>query len=506
MGFILSALLYLFIAILVLYAYLEYSSYQKVAFYTRQGIHFQWKPIISSFFSKNSKNTYEIAKELTEVNKGQDVAITNIYGGIQVCPLTPKALKEFFDKEQDHTSRVMPIVDAETHLRKDGELPIKARAIFKKLYTRKNLPLFKPMVIECLRKQIQITKQKVEAEGGSLKFSLHEDFMLPLFDKMATRLAFGDDEEHLDIPELGHKSFYGGAKEYITLGNGAVFNILNLLSGGLYVRLGLSKTYKQHLVVRDNLQAYVDKVINIRCEGIEKGQYTPKRTNIVDFLILENAELRKAGKQPHTKEEICLHILDVFAAGVDTILGVFESLFGRLVFKENRKHFKDLKEFVKKDFPKDEYSIDSLLDHPYLHPTFEESSRIFPGLNRSFSKKVTKRFKLCGIQVKKGDDVAVRYLSLNHNKEHFPNPDIYDPSRFAGEKKVPRFTFMQFGQGVRSCVGRTFGDFMVKTFFVELLKEFDFDYDDEFKPKWFHFDLFSGMIDAKMIIETIANN
>ena len=499
MAFILSALFYLALAILLLYAYLEYSSYQKTAYYTRQGLRYTWRPLILSLFSKDSKNPYEIAKELTETAKGDDMAITTIYG-IQICPLTPKALKEFYEKETEHTSRASKVFLNTSGLQQDGEPPLRARGIFKKIYKRQNLGLFKPVVLECLRKQIKIIKQRVKAAGGSFEFSLHEDFTVPFFDEMATRLGFGDSEEHLSIPELGNKSFHGACALHSKLGQ-SCFQLINLMTNGLYVKLGLSKKFNQHLVIKRKIREYVDKVFDERTEGIEKGEYTPKRSNIVDFLILENAELLKAGKQPYTKEEICLHILDFYAAGIDNMIAVFEAIVARLVFKENKKHFEELKRVVRTDFSGEEYSIDSVMDHAYLHAVFAECSRLFPGLNRSFNKTVVKPFDLCGVRIRKGDDVVVRYLSLSHNKGHFPSPDKFDPSRFVDGKKPPRFTYMQFGHGPRGCVGRNFGDFMVKTFLVELLKEFDFCYPDGFEPNWVHHDLFSGMDEGKMIIE-----
>ena len=495
MGFLISAILYLLIAVIVLYAILEYLAYTKIAYYTKQGLRYKWKPLIVALLF--GKNHYEMGKKLTEEAKGEDLALTFIYGGVQICPLTPKALKEFYEKEEEHTTRVMKIIDSTSHLRLDGEPPHKARSIFKKIYIRPNIKNFQPMILECLRNQIQIIKQKVKAEGGSFKLDLHEDFSLPFFDKMATRLGLGDSKEHLSIPELGGESFHAATKENTEQARSCI-SVLNVLTGGLYAKLGLSKEYNKYLATREEIRKYVYKVIDERLEAIEKGEYTPTKTNIVDFLILENAQLREANKEPHTRDEICQHIQDVYKAGFDTTTLIFESLFSRFVLKENREHLDELKEVIRKDFSDKEYSIDFMLDHPYLHAIFTEASRVFPTLNRSFPKTVIKPFKLCGVKIRKGDDVVVRYFALNHNKEHFPNPGKFDPSRFDNLKKPPRFTFMQFGHGRRSCVGRNFADFMVKTFLVELLTEFNFDYDDDFEPNFSHNDYLSLMKKEKI--------
>ena len=166
MSFILSALLYLIITILVLYLLMEYSTYRKISFYTKQGLRYDWKPAILSLFEKEKKeeqNPFEIAQDLTEVSKGDDIALTNIYGEFQVCPLTPKALKEFFDKEKEHTTRTNAQSTSNSFFDKEGEAPLRARALFKKVYNRQNLELFRPTVQEALKDQIQVLSRRSRA-------------------------------------------------------------------------------------------------------------------------------------------------------------------------------------------------------------------------------------------------------------------------------------------------------------------------------------------------------
>ena len=357
-----------------------------------------------------------------------------------------------------------------------------------------------------LRQQIEILRQRVESEAEKgakrVKIDLREDFNSHFLDKIGTKFALGDSEEYRSIKELDGMSFYQAIARSTELSRSAFF-LTNILTGGWYTKLGLCKPFNEFEVLRDKIRGFVYKTLEERTKMFERGEYEPKRSNILDFLILENSKLKEEGKEVRTPDEICQHILDVFRAGIDTIMFVFEIVFTYLSLPSNRARLPVLRNIIKKEFSGEDYSTDALIDHPYLHPVFMEAERLFPGLNRSFSKTVVKPFKLCGVKIRRGDDVVVRFVSLNYNKENFERPEEYRPGRFV-EKKVPQLTFLPFSHGARSCVGRTFGDFMIKIMVVELLKVFDFSFDEGYDLRAFHTDMFSGLMDRTMWVEVLG--
>ena len=509
MSFILSTLLYLFITVLVLYLYSEYRSYQKISFYTKQGVRYDWKPAILRLFSKEKKksqNPFEIAQHLTEVYKGEDIALTYIYGTLQVCPLTPKALKEFFEKEKEHTTRSSEQFTDRKGLKEGVDPQERSRGLFKKVYNRENLDLFRPTVAAALKDQIQVLKQKIQSDSSAgskkVKVDFRKDFVVNFFDKMATKLALGDSPVHRSIPELENMSFHQAVSKSTALWR-TKFSLANILTGGLIIKLGLSKAYKESAVLEKRILAYARKVYDEKVEAFAKGEYEPKKGNIMDYLILENDKLKKEGKDLHAREEICRHLLVIFKAGFDTAMVVFANIFLYLV--NNREYLLKLREVVRNEFVGDDYTTDALVDQPFLHAVFMETNRLFPGLNRSFSKMVAKPFSLCGVKIRKGDDVAVRFVSLNYNKENFPNPEKYDPTRFV-DSKPPRLGFLPFSHGARSCVGRVFGDFLIKILLVELNREFDFSFEEEgYQLKMFHSDFISALTDSTVKVEVLGN-
>lgn len=63
---------------------------------------------------------------------------------------------------------------------------------------------------------------------------------------------------------------------------------------------------------------------------------------------------------------------------------------------------------------------------------------------------------LCGRAVRPGDTVILPIYALHRNSLLWPNPDAFDPARFADPKSIDRFTYLPFGDGPRICIGASF--------------------------------------------------
>lgn len=63
---------------------------------------------------------------------------------------------------------------------------------------------------------------------------------------------------------------------------------------------------------------------------------------------------------------------------------------------------------------------------------------------------------LCGRAVRAGDTVILPIYALHRNSLLWPNPDAFDPGRFADPKSIDRFTYLPFGDGPRICIGASF--------------------------------------------------
>ncbi|WP_375498858.1 cytochrome P450 [uncultured Jatrophihabitans sp.] len=83
--------------------------------------------------------------------------------------------------------------------------------------------------------------------------------------------------------------------------------------------------------------------------------------------------------------------------------------------------------------------------------------------------------ELLGYHVPAGTFVAANLWGVHHFEEWWPDPERFDPGRFADDRredKVHRHAFMPFGNGVHKCIGMYFGGMEIKATMHQLLRRY----------------------------------
>lgn len=78
-----------------------------------------------------------------------------------------------------------------------------------------------------------------------------------------------------------------------------------------------------------------------------------------------------------------------------------------------------------------------------------------------------------GYQIPKGWTVMYSIRDTHETAEIFKNPELFDPERFVtaqAENRSSRFSYVPFGGGVRSCVGKELAQIILKTLTIELIR------------------------------------
>ena len=92
---------------------------------------------------------------------------------------------------------------------------------------------------------------------------------------------------------------------------------------------------------------------------------------------------------------------------------------------------------------------------PLTRRIVDETLRLYPPaafLSRTAQKSDT----LCGRAIKPGDTVILPIYALHRHHALWPDPDAFDPARFADPKSIDRFAYLPFGDGPRICIGASF--------------------------------------------------
>jgi cytochrome P450 len=137
-----------------------------------------------------------------------------------------------------------------------------------------------------------------------------------------------------------------------------------------------------------------------------------------------------------------------------------------------------------------------------LHPTLDEIDTLtsldlvmkeclrlvppVPGLAR----QAVKDTEVLGVPVPAGRRVTVGVHLSHHMEELWPNPERFDPERFADDRredKVHRYAWQPFGGGVHKCIGMYFGTVEVKMIAHQLLRRFAWSIDPSYEvPMNYH--------------------
>lgn len=77
-----------------------------------------------------------------------------------------------------------------------------------------------------------------------------------------------------------------------------------------------------------------------------------------------------------------------------------------------------------------------------------------PGFAREPIEDVT----IAGYEIPKGSLITIGTYVLHHDSRFFPDPERFDPQRFAPgwEGRIPRHAYLPFGGGPRVCIGNGF--------------------------------------------------
>ncbi|KAM9107779.1 taurochenodeoxycholic 6 alpha-hydroxylase-like [Megaptera novaeangliae] len=99
---------------------------------------------------------------------------------------------------------------------------------------------------------------------------------------------------------------------------------------------------------------------------------------------------------------------------------------------------------------------DHLDKMPYTTMCIKEALRLYPPvpvISRDLSKPITFPD---GRSLPAGIPLSLSFYGLHHNPKVWPNPEVFDPSRFAPGSDRHSHAFLPFSGGSRNCIGKQF--------------------------------------------------
>lgn len=110
----------------------------------------------------------------------------------------------------------------------------------------------------------------------------------------------------------------------------------------------------------------------------------------------------------------------------------------------------------------------------YTERVIKEVLRIWPPAVGVFARQAIEDIEIGGYPIKKGSVVRMLSYICHHDPRWFPDPERFDPDRFApgNVEKIPQFAYFPFGGGPRVCVGNTFAQMEMTLIVASVLQHF----------------------------------
>lgn len=174
--------------------------------------------------------------------------------------------------------------------------------------------------------------------------------------------------------------------------------------------------------------------------------------------------------------EMCAQSFIFFFAGFETSSTAMAfALYFLAKYPEVQDKVRDEIKRVKQ-VHNNEISYDALMEMTYLNQVFNETLRLFPPVG-SLIRKALVDYKIpdTDLIIPKGTLITIPVYGIQRDPDIYPDPDKFDPNRFAPETMQKRhpYSFLPFGEGPRNCIGMRFGQIQSKYGMATIVDNFE---------------------------------
>lgn len=110
----------------------------------------------------------------------------------------------------------------------------------------------------------------------------------------------------------------------------------------------------------------------------------------------------------------------------------------------------------------------------YLECVIKETARLYPPIHLG-SRIAAVDIEYQGYRIPAGTRVVYSIYLTHRDRRHWPEPERFDPDRFAPESHEPRnaYSYLPFGGGPRNCLGAAFAQVEAKVVVARILQRYD---------------------------------
>jgi cytochrome P450 len=135
--------------------------------------------------------------------------------------------------------------------------------------------------------------------------------------------------------------------------------------------------------------------------------------------------------------------------------------------------------------PGEPLPYERLDDLPLTEMAFKESLRLFPPVP-SLPRRAVRDTEFKGVKIPAGARVSINPLFTHRMPDVWPDPEVFDPTRFSEENSRGRhkFAFVPYGGGAHMCLGLHFAYMQAKCFAYHFLISTSCSAAEGYRPDW----------------------
>lgn len=191
------------------------------------------------------------------------------------------------------------------------------------------------------------------------------------------------------------------------------------------------------------------------------------------YAYIKEMKAREGTQSNYSDLQLTMIILDMFIAGSQTTSITLDLALMMMVLRP------DVQARVQRDIDSalGDAQLATVADKSqlaYVEAVLMEVARFFHIVPTSGPRRTLKPSKLGGYTIPRNTTILIGLRSVQMDKEHWGDPEVFRPERFLDESNQIANTerFVSFGQGKRRCLGESLARACLFTFFVGILQKF----------------------------------
>lgn len=231
----------------------------------------------------------------------------------------------------------------------------------------------------------------------------------------------------------------------------------------------------------ERLENYARQIIEIRIaerntSALESGidLESQQKTRNQAFLdnMLDNFMNHNNSTEDGGLKDLVGELLTIMATSFETVANTTMWFLHNMAYNPDvqQKLYEELLDFNEKN---DSMTISQINELTYLDQCVKENLRLHPPV-ANMVRMIDEEVTLDDYIVPKGILSMTFIYSIHHDEEIYPDPEKFDPSRFAPENitKIPSGAYIPFGDGPRRCIGERIAILEAKIIASNIVKRF----------------------------------